>query len=300
MLTISFLRLDILPAGLAALTVSLFLSGCHDRNQPPTSPTANAPTAAEISRENELKAREDAVAQREAEVAAKEQAEETRKQAEADEADAKEAAAATLAAKKVAKKPAPATSSTSLASSTSPTAPMKPVENRVEVPSGTALTVALSSDLSSRTAKAGDPFEATVASNLSVNGQLAVPTGSRVTGTITDVVSGSRAIGSVPMLGIKFNQIVLEDGETIPITGDLVQQGKSEKGQDTAKILGGAAAGAILGHQVKKNDSGKVIGGLLGGAVGAVAAKRTGTEVQLPAGSTLTITTGEPFSVNVQ
>src|SRR5215208_6950806 len=117
MLTISFLRLDILPAGLAALTVSLFLSGCHDRNQPPTSPTANAPpTAAEISRENDLKAREDAVAQREAEVAAKEQAEETRKQAEADEAADKAAAAAALAAKKVAKKPAPPTSATSAAS----------------------------------------------------------------------------------------------------------------------------------------------------------------------------------------
>lgn len=292
-----FSKLPILSAGLAALAVGLTLSGCHDRNTPPP-PTTNAPSAAEIARENELKAREDAVAQREAEVAAKEQAEQTRQQAEADEAAAKAAAAAALE-KKVAKRPAPKPASTSLAASTSPTAPVKPVEKRLEVPSGTALTVALSSDLSSKTAKPGDPFEATVASNLSVNGQLAVPTGSRVTGTITDVVSGSRAIGSVPMLGIKFDQLVLEDGQTIPITGDLVQQGKSERGQDTAKILGGAAAGAILGHQVKKNDSGKVIGGLLGGAVGAVAAKRTGTEVQLPAGSTLTITTGQPFSVNV-
>jgi hypothetical protein len=39
---------------------------------------------------------------------------------------------------------------------------------------------------------------------------------------------------------------------------------------------------------------------LLGGAVGAIAAKNTGTEVQLTSGSTLTLTTGEAFSVKVR
>ena len=62
-----FSKLPILSAGLAALAAGLTLSGCHDRNTPPP-PTTNAPSAAEIARENELKAREDAVAQREAEV----------------------------------------------------------------------------------------------------------------------------------------------------------------------------------------------------------------------------------------
>ncbi len=79
-----------------------------------------------------------------------------------------------------------------------------------------------------------------------------------------------------------------------------MQTGQSEKVRDTAKILGGVAAGAVLGHQVKTNNRGKVIGGLLGGAIGAVAARKTGTEVELPAGSTLTLTTGEPFTVKVR
>ena len=299
MFTNRFLKSSALSAALLTMAVGLSLLGCKKPAEPTATPAADAAAAADTTRENELQAREDALAQREADQAARDA--EAARQKEAADAAAAQAAADAAAAKKVVKKRAPAPASTTTASSAAPatSVPASPVQQRAQVPSGTAMTVALSSDLSSKTAKPGDPFEATVASNLLVNGKIAVPTGARVTGTITDVVSGSKAIGAVPMLGLKFNQLELEDGQIIPITGDLVQQGPSEKTRDTAKILGGAAAGAILGHQVKKNDSGKVIGGLLGGAIGAVAAKRTGTEVQLPAGSTLTITTGNPFSVVV-
>ncbi len=117
-----------------------------------------------------------------------------------------------------------------------------------------------------------------------VDGKVAVPIGTRVTGTVTDVISGSRGIGKTPMIGVRFSQLELENGQTIMITGDLVEEGKSERGQDTAKILGGVAAGAVLGHQVKTNNRGKVIGGLLGGAIGAVAAQKTGSEVTLAGG----------------
>ena len=165
------------------------------------------------------------------------------------------------------------------------------------VPASTQLTFALASDLTSKTARAGDPFEGRLVSDLMIGERVAVPSGTRVTGTITDVVSGSKAIGAVPVLGLKFDTLMMPSGEQIPIRGELKEQGKSEKGRDTAKILGGAAAGAILGHQVKKGSSGKVIGGILGGAVGAVAAKKTGTEVTLPAGSTLTVSLGEAFVV---
>ena len=102
------------------------------------------------------------------------------------------------------------------------------------------------------------------------------------------------------MLGLTLDRLILADGQRIQINGELVEQGKSDTARDTAKILGGTAAGAILGHQVKKGSSGKVIGGILGGAIGAVAAKKTGTEVTIPAGSTLTITTGAPFDVKVK
>lgn len=287
------------------LLASATLAGCNEQAKPAADST---PTVEQ--RENELKAREQELARREAELAAKEREQELAKR-EADVAAKEqelarqkqeaEAAAKKAAAKKaaLAKKPAPAKKPVVVASSAAPAkaVPAKPVDTRVQVPSGTPMTVALSSDLSSKTARPGDPFEATLASNLMINGHLAVPVGTRVTGTITDVISGSRAIGATPALGLKFNQLELEDGQVIPITGELMEQGKSEKVRDTAKILGGVAAGAVLGHQVKTNNRGKVIGGLLGGAVGAVVAKNTGTEVEIPSGSTLTLTTGEPFTV---
>jgi Glycine zipper 2TM domain len=285
-------------AGLPVLVVAAALAGCGERNASGGAPAADSATQADVSRENELKAREEELARREAEVAAQEHEQQlAREKAEADAAAAEKAAAA----KKMAKKPPAANHPPVAASSAAPAkaVPAKPVVQRVTVPGGTALTVALSSDLSSKNARVGDPVLTTLSSNLMINGHVAVPIGTRVTGTITDVISGSKAIGAVPTLGLRFNQLELEDGQIIPITGELVEQGASEKGRDTAKILGGAAAGAVLGHQVKKGSGGKIIGGLLGGAIGAVAAKNTGTEVQLAAGSTLTLTTGEPFTAVV-
>lgn len=292
-----------LPATLFGLAVGLALTGCgRSGPEPQSSPAADSMQAADAAREDQIKAREDELAKREAELAAKEQ-EQAAASKEAEEAAQKEREAAekTAAAKKAATAAkAAATRSTAASSNASNAAPKpapRPAPKPIDVPSGTQLTVALSSDLTSKTAKAGDPFESRLVSDLVIGERVAVPSGTRVTGTITDVVSGSKAIGAIPMLGLKFDSLVLENGRQIPIRGELREQGKSEKGRDTAKILGGVAAGAILGHQVKKGDSGKVIGGLLGGAVGAVAAKKTGTEVQLPAGSTLTISLGEGFRV---
>jgi hypothetical protein len=157
--------------------------------------------------------------------------------------------------------------------------------------------VALASDLSTKTAKPGDPFDAHLASDLVIDNHRVAPAGSRLTGTVAEVVSGSNAIGAIPKLSLKFDHLELSDGRRIPLSGEFTELGKSEKGRDTAKILGGAAAGAIIGHQVKDNDTGTVVGGLLGGAAGAVIAKKTGTEVQLAAGSTLTITLGQAVRV---
>ena len=70
------------------------------------------------------------------------------------------------------------------------------------------------------------------------------------------------------------------------ISANFVQSGKSETGKDTAKIVGGGAAGAVIGHQID-DDKGKVIGGIIGGVAGAIGAQKTGTEVEIPGGSVL-------------
>jgi len=283
--------LNTLVAGSA---LALLLGACGSPTPPADSSAADA--AAELAtKEAELAEREAALAQKEAE---QQEAEAARLAAE-EAARVEQEAAAAAAAAAAAKKPAPAKpAAPSKPASSAPAAAAKPAAPPppLVVPAGTTLTVALASAVSTKTAKVGDPISAQVTTDVLVGNQVAIPAGSRVSGTVTNVVSGSNKIGGVPVLGLRFDTLQLLGGQSMPISGELVQQGRSDTGMDTAKILGGAAAGAVIGHQVD-DDKGKVIGGLLGGAAGAVAAKKTGAEVQLAQDSTLAIALGAPLEV---
>lgn len=265
-----------------ALASAFVIAACNQQPAPSTPDSAANATAdsakdAELAaKEAELKQREEEVAKKEAELAAQQPAE---KPVEKPAAPVKKPAA-----------PKPEVASTP---KPTPPAPPKPVI----VPAGTQLTVSLLSDLTSKTAKVGDRFHAAVVNDVMVDGKRAIPAGAHVVGTVTDVVSGSQKIGGIPTLGLRMDTLVFESGQEFPITGELVEKGKSDTGRDTAKIVGGAAAGAILGHQVKGGSGGKIIGGLLGGAIGAVVAKNTGTEVTLAQNSQLTISLGAPIEV---
>ncbi|MBL8268541.1 glycine zipper 2TM domain-containing protein [Steroidobacter sp.] len=296
----------------ATCVMAVALTGCAREEAAPSSANASASASDQsaVEKAAELEAREQELAQREAEVAAKEAEQETLRRAEAEAAEreaskvaaakkaADEAAAKRAAAKKAAE--ARAAAGAAVAQSTSPPAVTAPAPTPVEVRAGTQLVVALASDMTTKTAKVGDRFEARLATALHSDDRLVAPEGSRVTGTITEVVSGSSQIGAVPALGLRFDQLELADGRQMAIRGELQQLGTSEKGADAAKIIGGAAAGAVIGHQIKHGNKGKVIGGILGGAAGAMVAKNTGSEVQLQAGSQLTIVLEQGFVVTAR
>jgi hypothetical protein len=282
-------------AGALALPAILVLSlaACGRPSTPaPEAATPAASTAAEPAAEPatdaaaaELAAREEELAAKEAELALREREQELA-QREADLA-AREAAAAAAAAKAAATparsttpKPAASTSATGTKAVTPPPP--------VTVPAGTQLQVALAAPVSTKTARVGDPIEARLVSDLVVDGRRVAREGATLRGSVTEVVSGSQKIGTTPVLAVTFKQLALADGTTAAIDGQAAQQGASEKGRDTAKIVGGAAAGAIIGHQID-DDKGSVIGGILGGAAGTAAAKKTGTEVDLAEGSTITV-----------
>lgn len=271
-------------------TTATILTGCGGPSTPapeasppaaiagPTAAEVAAATAAEqdaaaaaAAREAELKAKEVEMQLRELAVADREAA------AAASAAAARKAATArpTTTPKPVAKAPAPA-----------PAPVAAPPPPPVTVPAGTQVAVRLNSDYSTKTTALGQAVNAELASDLVVGGRVVARAGAPISGTITEVTSGSRKIGAVPALKIDFTQLVATDGRTLPVAIRINQKGQSEKGRDTAKIVGGTAAGAIIGHQVNDN-TGKVIGGIIGGAAGAVGAQKTGTEVELAAGSVL-------------
>jgi hypothetical protein len=297
-------HLIVSPWATLASVATLALAGCGQSPSPEAAANtadtaATEAAAAEAAREAELTARESELAAREAEIALqqKEQelaAREAALAAEKAAAQARTTKAAETRKKDAAPKPAAVLATTDPLKATQ--SPAKAKAMPITVPAGTQFSVGLSSDISTKTAKVGDPVDARLASDLVINGRTALAAGAPVRGTVTEVVSGSQKIGGIPTLALTFDRLELENGRTVPINGRVVQQGKSETGKDTAKIVGGAAAGAVIGHQVD-HDKGSVIGGLLGGAAGAVAAKKTGGEVNVPAGSVVVFTTDKAFKV---
>ena len=283
----SFIRSrSLLLAAPAAL--ALALAGCGGSSEPSsvagdpeTAPATGLiePVPAEEIAADEAAVREAELARREAELALQErEAELTRREAEL---AAKQRAASTAPA---APRPRPAATAPAAATPAPAPAP-KPVPQPVIVPVGTQLSVEFTSPVTTKTARVGDPIDARLAMPLVVGDRTVATAGAAVQGVVTEVFSGSQEIGGTPKLGIGFNRLTLENGESVPIAGDIVQQGKRESTRDAAKIAGGAIIGAVIGHQVDSGGAGRVIGGVLGGAAGAGIAKQTGGDLEVPAGT---------------
>jgi hypothetical protein len=283
-----------LLAAVVAGAMLLGIAGCGDRQspapeaaapvagqQPETVPPAETPTEAAAEAETAVDERAAELAAREEELAARERELAEREAAAAAKAAAPAKTAATP--KPAAKEPAPAAA-----------APPPPPPPPVNVPQGTQLSVKLGSGYSTKTSSVGTPVEAQLAEDLVVGDRRVASAGATLRGSITEVTSGSDKVGAVPALKIDFTQLVVADGSTASINARISVKGPSEKGRDTAKIVGGTAAGAIIGHQID-GKSGKIIGGVVGGAAGTAAAKKTGTEAEIAAGSVLTATLRAPF-----
>jgi len=276
-----------------AATVALGVTACGKPSAPPREAIAPAPAAAPLAAEAPP-AGSNAQDQAAAERAARDlelKAKEVELQLRERELAAQEAAAnPPVRATSV---PQPATASRPAATAAAP-AVAAPPPPPVTVPSGTQLSVMLNQPYSTKTTPLGEPVVASLASDLVIGGRRVAKAGATLRGSVTEVTSGSRKIGAVPALKIDFNELVVADGSTAAVNLRVAQKGQSEKGRDTAKIVGGTAAGAIIGHQID-DDSGKVIGGIIGGAAGAAAARKTGTEVEVAAGTVVTATVRTAF-----
>ena len=225
-------------AGLLALALVAALSGC--------SRGSTEEVSANDVRATELESRLARLEQRETEVAAKEQEQQAKQREEQEQEKARQEAALAAArereaaAAKAAEAKKARSAATRVASVTPPPKAPQPRPQPIDVPAGTQLTFALSSDLSTKTLKPGDVVEARLASDLMIDGRRAVPAGARVTATVAEVVSGSNTIGAIPKLTLAFGTLDLENGERISINSQYTAEGQSEKGRDAAKILGGA------------------------------------------------------------
>lgn len=167
----------------------------------------------------------------------------------------------------------------------------------IVVPAGTSLSIELAANVNTKSARVGDRVDGRLAADLVVDDRQAANAGAPVTGEVTELVSGSNKIGGTPILALTFDSLVAANGATVPILARYRRQGESENVEDAAKVLGGATAGAVIGHEVGEDDKGTVVGGILGGAAGAAAAKNTGRDLKLRAGTVINVATETSFSI---
>jgi len=287
--------------------IALTVTGCGQSKSP--APEAPAPVvqttppvdaaaqaaataqAAEEAKAAELAAKEQELAERETALKQKEL------EAELAKRDAETAAAAAAAAKKdaaakqAAAKKADAAKTASATAAAAPKA--APPATPILVPAGTQLAIEVITPLSTKTNKVGDSVDARLASDLMIGDRRAAKAGASVHGTVTQVISGSNKIGGVPTLGVTFDSLVA-NGTSVSINAPYTKTSKSDTGKDTAKIIGGAAAGAIIGHQ-GSSKNGAIVGGVLGGGAGTAVAHETGGEAKLAAGKVITVATQSSF-----
>ena len=172
-------------------------------------------------------------------------------------------------------------------------APSAPVSWTLDA--GRNFTVVTSDAISSRSAKPGDAFSASVLSDVQDSrGRVAIPAGAVVHGTITDV-KAARGPSSSGTLTLAVSNVTVR-GRSYPIDASIdalatERQGRGITTGDAAKVGAGAAAGAIVGQVIGKNTKGTVIGAVVGAAAGAGYAVATkDSDILLPEGTHIVLT----------
>ncbi len=203
--------------------------------------------------------------------------------------------------------PSPAPVPRAPSAAPAPTAPKpepKVPEPRIvelTAPAGTRLDIEFLDPISSATSQPGDSFRARVVNDVVDSGEVVIPRGSVVHGTVTEAVPLKKKIGGRAKLAVEFTQLELPDGQTSRVEAAFAELGKSETKKDAATIGGAAAGGALLGRMLKRDDEAKgtLIGAIVGAAAGtAIAAKTEGEEVAISAGTVVTIELSAPVTIS--
>jgi type IV secretory pathway VirB10-like protein len=172
--------------------------------------------------------------------------------------------------------------------------------DEVVVPASSVLGLQVETPLSSERTQIEDRVEARVTRDVTSEGRVAVPAGSRVLGSVTVVERGGK-MKERARLGVRFHTLVLADGRQVPLrTETIVREGDSPSNESARKIGGAAIGGAILGAIIG-GGKGAVIGGAAG-AGGGSAAVMAGDRnaATLPAGTVVSVRLSGPATIEIE
>lgn len=209
--------------------------------------------------------------------------------------------------------PTPGASAATAPADAAPSAP-KPGAT-VEVPSGTSLPLVLHNGISTHSAKVGDPVYFETLFPIMIDGRVAIPAGSYVSGEVTESKRPGRVKGRGELM-IKLNTLILTNGymvslnavprsagtggrETVDNEGKVI--GDSDKAGDVGTVAKTTAAGAGIGGLATQGAKGVGIGAGVGAAAGLIAVLLTrGPDAELPRGTTVDVTLNRPILLDAE
>jgi hypothetical protein len=173
---------------------------------------------------------------------------------------------------------------------------------KIEVPGGTHIPLVLHNAISTRSARPGDPVYFETLFPVMIDGHVAIPAGSYVSGEVTESKRPGRVKGRGELM-IRLKTLILPNAymvdlnavpsnagsggnETTNNEGKII--GDSNKGGDVGTIAKTTAAGAGIGAIATQGAKGAGIGAGIGAAAGLMAVLLTrGPDAELPRGSTV-------------
>jgi len=145
------------------------------------------------------------------------------------------------------------------------------VTKRVQIPSGSRLTIQMIDSVDSETHRTGQVFRASLDEPLMHEDDVVVPRGADVYVKLIESKSAGRMAGRSE-LRLELVRMVV-NGRSYLLDSTEYEQAGASRGKQTATRVGiGAAAGAAIGA---------IAGGGKGAAIGAAAGAGTGTAVQV-------------------
>ena len=198
--------------------------------------------------------------------------------------------------------PTPLPATTAAAVVETPPVP-EPPRRRFEeliVKEDSVVGIELDQTVSSETAKVEDRVTGKVTRDVTVDGRTAIAAGTKLEGVVSSVERGGK-FRERSQIGIRFNMLILPDGLRVPIqTNALVRVGESPANEATAKIGGGAVAGAIVGGLIG-GKRGAVIGTGIAAAGGTAAVAAGGRNAAIfQSGSPLTVKLTAPVTITIE
>lgn len=163
--------------------------------------------------------------------------------------------------------------------------------------SGRVISVYTASELSTKTARSGQPFTGSLSKAITDGDWVIAKAGAPVEGVIVSSDPGGKVKG-VASISVKLEKLTLADGRKVNIsTSSYSKDAKSTKKKDAAKIGIGAGVGAAIGA-IAGGGKGAAIGAGVGGGGGTALTLATrGDPAVIPAESLLTFKLSSPVSI---